>query len=128
MFPATTGMSEAATSAPVGTVAGTAAAATSAPVGTAAGTAAGTIRFRAQTGTFQAEVLKVLTNSDVATIAGAATQIQAKDISGAGLVDDISYIGGGVEEYPQMKDDAVIVTATFQVTYQTNIGNPYSQT
>ena len=93
----------------------------------ASGTAAGTIRFRAQTGTFQSEVLKVLTNADVATIAGAATAIQAKDISGGLLVDDISYTGGGVETYPAMTDDAVIVMATFSVTYQTNIGNPYSQ-
>jgi len=94
----------------------------------AAGTAAGTIRFRAQTGTFQAEVLKVLTNSDVASIAGAATPISAKDISGGLLVDDIAYSGGGVEDYPAMKDEAVVVTATFTVSYMTTIGNPYTQT
>jgi hypothetical protein len=94
----------------------------------AAGTAAGTIRFRSQTGTFQAEALKVLTNADVATIAGAATAISAKDISGGLLVDDIAYIGGGVEDYPATKDEAVIVTATFTVTYMTTIGDPTTQT
>ena len=94
----------------------------------AAGTAAGTIRFRSKTGIFQAENLDIGSYVNVATIAGDATTIQAKDITGGGLVDDISYAGGGVENYPQTKDDALVVTATFTVTYQTNIGNPYSQT
>lgn len=94
----------------------------------AAGTAAGTLRFRDQTGTFASENLDVGTNLNVATIAGAATQIQAKDISGGGYVDEISYSGGGVEDYPATKDEALIVTATFEVLYQTNLGNPYSQT
>jgi hypothetical protein len=94
----------------------------------AAGTAAGTIRFRAKTGTFQAENLDVGTHANVATIAGDSTTIQAKDISGGGLVDDISYSGGGVEDYPQTKDEALVVAANFSVAYQTAIGNPYSQT
>lgn len=94
----------------------------------AGGNAAGTFRFRSQTGTFVAENLNVGTNLNVATIAGASTQIMAKDISGGNLVDDIAYAGGGVESYPAMKDEAVIVTATFNVTYSTAIGNPYSQT
>jgi hypothetical protein len=94
----------------------------------AGGNAAGSLRFRTQTGTFSAENLDVGTNTNVATIAGAATQIQAKDISGGNLVDDIAYMGGGVEEYPAMKDEAVVVTANFSVAYMTTIGNPYSQT
>jgi hypothetical protein len=93
----------------------------------AGGNAAGTIRFRNQTGTFQSENLDVGTNLNVATIAGAATQIQAKDISGGGYVDDILYAGGGVEDYPATKEEALIVTAIFNVAYSTNIGNPYSQ-
>jgi hypothetical protein len=92
------------------------------------GTAAGTLRFRSQVGSFQAENLNVGANTNVVTIAGAATQIMAKDISGGLLVDDINYSGGGVEDYPATKDEALVVTATFNVTYQTNIGNPYSQT
>ena len=94
----------------------------------AAGTAVGSLRFRTQVGAFQAENLNVGVNANVATIAGAATQIMAKDISGGNLIDDISYSGGGVEEYPATKDEALVVTATFSVTYSTNIGNPYSQT
>lgn len=95
----------------------------------AAGNAAGTLRFKSTTGTFVAENLNVGANLNVATIAsGGVTTIAAKDISGGNLVDDIAYAGGGVETYPAMKDEAVIVTATFNVTYATVIGNPYSQT
>lgn len=95
----------------------------------AAGNAAGTLRFKTVTGTFVAENLNVGANLNVATIAaGGVTTISAKDISGGNLVDDIAYAGGGVEDYPAMKDEAVIVGVVCNVSYVTVIGNPYSQT
>lgn len=94
----------------------------------AAGTAAGTIRARTQSGTFVAENLDIGTHLNVATIAANSTAIQAKDITGAGLIEDIAYTGGGVSDYPQMTDAAVVVTASVTVQYSTDIGDPFTQT
>lgn len=43
------------------------------------------------------------------------------------LVADLEYKGGGVEEYPGQDDTVTMVSVMFEVTYLTDIGNPYTQ-
>jgi hypothetical protein len=44
-----------------------------------------------------------------------------------GLVQDIQYTGGGIQDYPELSKKTVGVTATFDVTYVTKLGDPYNQ-
>ena len=44
-----------------------------------------------------------------------------------GLVQDIFYTGGGIQDYPKLSKKTVGVTATFDVTYVTKLGDPYNQ-
>lgn len=41
--------------------------------------------------------------------------------------DDVKYVSGGTEEYPDPADKVVGVPANFEVTYRTVAGDPYSQ-
>ena len=43
------------------------------------------------------------------------------------LSDDVIYQGGGVQEFPEKSKAIVGVTATFNIIYQTKIGDPYKQ-
>lgn len=45
----------------------------------------------------------------------------------AGLAEDIQYTGGGMEDFPELKTKTVGVTASFNITYQTRLGDPYNQ-
>jgi len=44
-----------------------------------------------------------------------------------GLADSVTYAGGGTEEYPSDKEEAVGCAATFNIVYETVKGDPYSQ-
>lgn len=50
--------------------------------------------------------------------------IPGTDQTLGGLSDDIRYIGGGVDDYPQDQDQALVVNATFEIEYQTVANNP----
>lgn len=43
------------------------------------------------------------------------------------LAEDVKYVSGGVEEYPDPGEKVVGVPAVFEVTYKTVAGDPYSQ-
>jgi len=43
------------------------------------------------------------------------------------LADDVVYASGGVQDFPEHSKRVVGVTATFNVIYQTKIGDPYKQ-
>jgi len=43
------------------------------------------------------------------------------------LSEDVIYTGGGIQEYPEASKRIIGVTATFNVIYQTRIGDPYTQ-
>ena len=93
----------------------------------AAGTAAGTIRLRDQSGTFVDEVLSVTGTADCASISGDSVPGPGFVAATAGLADEMAFLGGGTEDYPESIDIATTVTAIFRVNYRTIIGNPYEQ-
>jgi len=45
----------------------------------------------------------------------------------AGMVQDIQYKGGGVQEYPGLEKKIIGVIATFDITYETKHNDPYNQ-
>jgi len=93
----------------------------------AAGTAAGTIHLRDQGGTFVDEVLSVTGAADCASISGDSVPGPGFVAATAGLADEMAFLGGGTEDYPESIDIATTVTAVFRVNYRTVIGNPYEQ-
>lgn len=44
-----------------------------------------------------------------------------------GLADDIAYVAGGAESYPENEDVAVGAVAEFTIKYKTITGDPYNQ-
>lgn len=44
-----------------------------------------------------------------------------------GYADGILYAEGGVEEYPDPGQYSIAVYATFEISYKTNLGDPYNQ-
>jgi hypothetical protein len=93
----------------------------------AGGNAAGTLRMRTQTGTFGAENLDVGTNLNVATIAGNSSDYPAKWAATGSTKDQVIYKGGGIDDYPQPDDMVTVVTANFDVHYQTVAASPYTR-
>ena len=93
----------------------------------AGGDAAGDLTLRRLVGTFEAENLNVGANSNVATIAGAPTGQDAPIVVTGGLADDIEYVAGGPESYPEAAEKTVGVPALFNIKYKTNAGDPYNQ-
>jgi len=45
----------------------------------------------------------------------------------SGLADRIEYQSGGVDEYPEPGDAAVVCSAVFNIVYKTVAGDPFSQ-
>lgn len=93
----------------------------------AAGNAAGTFTLRRLTGLFQAETLKIGTNLDVATIAGAPSGSKAITAATAGLAESILYVEGGPTEYPAEGNLLTGCSAFFRVIYTTRVGDPYNK-
>lgn len=55
-----------------------------------------------------------------------AMMLAAQHASLIDLVDEITYQGGGVDEWPASQGQVIItVGATFSVVYQTQTGNPF---
>lgn len=96
----------------------------------AGGDAAGTIYLRRLTGTFQNNENvndTTASESNCLTIDGTATYISPETSTCADLADDIKYVGGGTNEYPEPPDTTVGVGADFEITYSTVAGNPYAR-
>ena len=51
-------------------------------------------------------------------------QIPLDDSTLDGLAQDLRYIQGGVDDYPETDDQALVVTAMFEINYETTINNP----
>uniref|UniRef100_A0A6M3J4K9 Putative tail protein n=1 Tax=viral metagenome TaxID=1070528 RepID=A0A6M3J4K9_9ZZZZ len=92
-----------------------------------AGSASGSFSLLRKSGTFESETLAIGANSDIATITGDATGQDGATTTTGGLADSIEYAQGGVEEYPEISDGIIGVSALFNVKYQFLSGNPYSQ-
>ena len=93
----------------------------------AGGDAAGNITIRRKSGTFEAENLDVGSESNVATTTGSLTYQEPIETTTNNLADDIQYIEGGLEDYPEGGDIAVGAHSTFTIIYQTVSGNPFAQ-
>lgn len=93
----------------------------------AAGTAAGSIKFRRLVGTFEAENIDIGSETNVATVAATVTRESAIELVTGSLADGIYYQGGGVDDYQEAGDQAVGVSATFNITFPVLVGNPYGQ-
>jgi len=91
------------------------------------GDAAGTFTIRRKVGTFEAENLDIGDETNLASTDGTISNLSAVYLSTGDLADDIQYIQGGAEEYPDQGNQVAGCSATFVINYQTNIGNPYSQ-
>jgi hypothetical protein len=91
------------------------------------GTAAGTITIRRKSGTFQSENLNIGSESDVATTDGSLTYQSAEETTADDLADEIFYISGGLDEYPDGDQKAVGAEVTIHVVYPYVAGDPYSQ-
>lgn len=87
--------------------------------------AAGTITLRRVRGEFQAENLKV-SGAVVAASTGAPTGQSASAGMGS-LIDDIAYMRGGTDSYPQPGEISTGCQATFNILYRTLAGDPYHQ-
>lgn len=43
------------------------------------------------------------------------------------IIDDISYVLGGIDDYPRETDQETVVGADFIIKYRTALGDPYNQ-
>jgi hypothetical protein len=94
----------------------------------AGGDAAGALRLRNQSGNFQAgENLDAVGFDDFAVAVSDSVAITPKENAGNNLVDEIAYVGGGTDDYPESIDITTTCTAVFHVRYHADLGNPYEQ-
>lgn len=77
-------------------------------------------------------VVQVLGNNDPSTlgetILGDMIQATVGNRDKISYISDLRYTGGGVEDYPDREDQALVVVLNLEVDYNTNIGDPYTQT
>lgn len=93
----------------------------------AGGDAAGSFTLRRKIGTFSSENLNIGGESNVASTDGTIVTRSAEYTTTNDLADDIEYISGGLEEYPEGWEEVVGMSANFIITYPIIMGNPYSQ-
>lgn len=95
----------------------------------AAGTAAGNLTLRRKKGDFSAENLDIGASLNVATTTGviSAAQSAITRVTNS-LANDIAYVGGGTDDYPEGAGETVGAFALFNITYETKAGDPYNQT
>lgn len=91
------------------------------------GDAAGSFTLRRKSGTFIAENLDIGGESNVATTDGTISSQSAEYTTTNDLADDIIYISGGLEEFPEGYENVVGMSANFQINYPIIHGNPYQQ-
>lgn len=91
------------------------------------GDAAGTFRIRRKIGTFASENLNIGDNLNLATTNGSMAHFEVRALAGDNLVEDILFLQGGAGEYADQGQQSVGASATFNVLYRTETGNPYHQ-
>lgn len=76
--------------------------------------------------------VQVLGENDASTLAEEVLGALIDNIIGGcgsiSRVNDIRYMGGGVEEYPAAEDQTISVHIDLEVEYAINVGDPYNQT
>jgi hypothetical protein len=91
------------------------------------GDAAGTFTIRRVYGTFESENLNIGDETNLATTTGSLTVSYPETLATDDLADDILYISGGAEQYPDQGVETIGASANFQIRYRTQLGNPYQQ-
>jgi hypothetical protein len=92
------------------------------------GNASGDLALRRLTGEFEDdEELTIAGNAGALTVDGTAISQDAITSTTGGLAENIFYMSGGLDSYPEHDDQVVGATITFNVEYKTLPGNPYSQ-
>ena len=51
-------------------------------------------------------------------------QVPLDDPSLGGLAQDLRYVQGGVDDYPEEDEQTLVVNATFEIDYETTANNP----
>jgi hypothetical protein len=51
-------------------------------------------------------------------------KIPLSDQTLGGLARDVRYMGGGVDDYPEQDEQALVVTTIFEIDYETELNNP----
>lgn len=54
-------------------------------------------------------------------------EIPGVDHTLGNLAIDVHYIGGGVDDYPEDTDQAMVATTSWEVVYETQNNNPFDQ-
>lgn len=93
----------------------------------AGGDAAGTLTLRRVTGTFTAENLNVGSQTNVATIGAEIIGIDPIDGTTGGLADNIRYIRGGVNYYPEGNGQITGIVTAWDIDFNIRTGDPYDQ-
>jgi hypothetical protein len=91
------------------------------------GNAAGDFTIRRLDGDFEAENLNIGDHSNLATTNGSKTTIEPVTLATDDLCDDIIFTTGGADQYPEQGSETVGATATFNILFKTQTGNPYQQ-
>jgi len=53
--------------------------------------------------------------------------VPAQDTTLGALAIDMHYLGGGVDDYPQDTDQAMVCTTSWEIIYETQNNNPFEQ-
>lgn len=91
------------------------------------GTAAGFFTLRRLVGEFEAEDLTINGVTGLAQTMGTVTKSKAESTTGGDLVEDIILAQVGTEDYPESGEQIAGSVAIFNIIYDTEVGNPYSQ-
>ena len=51
-------------------------------------------------------------------------QVPLDDSTLGALAEDLRYVQGGVDDFPEDQDQALVVNATFEIIYETEANNP----
>jgi hypothetical protein len=91
------------------------------------GDAEGTLILRRKIGEYVAEDLDIGSEINLATTDGSISHSSAEALVTGDLADDIVYLEGGIEEFPDSDQVVIGSSAMFNIIYRMISGNPYYQ-
>jgi hypothetical protein len=91
------------------------------------GDAEGALILRRKIGEYVAEDLDIGDEINLATTGGSISNYNAEVLVTGDLADDIVYLEGGIEEFPDSDQLVIGSSAMFNIVYRTVSGNPYYQ-
>lgn len=91
------------------------------------GDAGGTLILRRKIGEYMSEDLDIGAEVNLATTDGSISNSNAEVLVTGDLADDIVYLEGGIDEFPDSDQLIIGSSAEFNIIYRTVSGNPYYQ-